>query len=172
MNMARNLSKMMEPKEAPVGGNLFYIYPFPAFKAANISGEVAALLTPMLASVVPALGNGGEEKHMMDMDIGEVAPHIAGAFSSLSGDKVEKLLRDLLLSGNIGVRAEAGADPQLLTEDLSNEIFCGNTQDMFILAFHVIKVNYAGFFEKFGNLSGKVTDMAQKIMFPGMAPLT
>lgn len=171
MNMARNLSKMMEPKEAAVGGSIFYIYPFPAFKAANISGEVAALLTPMLASVASALGTGGEEKHMMDMDIGEAAPHIAGAFSSLSGDKVEKLLRDLLLSGNIGVRTE-DMEVHQLTEDLSNEVFCGNIQDMFILAYHVIKVNYAGFFEKFGNLSGKVTDMAQKMGFPGMAPLT
>ncbi|RKI90432.1 hypothetical protein D7V94_13440 [Parablautia intestinalis] len=170
MNTARNISKMMEPKEASVGGNLFYIYPFPAFKSANISGEIAALLTPMLASLASVVGTGGE-KHLMDMDIGEAAPHIVGAFSSLSGDKVEKLLRDLLLPGNIGVRTAAGVDPQFLTEDLSNEIFCGNTQDMFILAYHVIKVNYAGFFEKFGNLSGKVADMAQKMAFPGMAPL-
>lgn len=170
MNAARNISKMMEPKETPVGGNIFYIYPFPAFKAANISGEVAALMTPMLASLAAALGTGGE-KHMMDMDIGEAAPHIAGAFSSLSGDKVERLLRDLLLSGNIGVRTE-GMEAHQLTEDLSNEIFCGNIQDMFILAYHVIKVNYAGFFEKFGNLSGKVTDIAQKMGFPNMEPLT
>lgn len=168
MNMARNISKMMEPTETPVGGNIFYIYPFPAFKAANISGEVATLLTPVLASIAAALGTGGES--MMDMDVEKAAPHIAGAFSSLSGDKMEKLLRNLLLSGNIGVRTE-DMEAHQLTEELSNEIFCGNTQDMFILAYHVIRVNYAGFFAKFGNLSGRVTDVAQKMGFPGMAPL-
>lgn len=159
MNEARSILNMMNPVETPVGGNMFYIYPFPAFRAANISGDVAALITPMLSSVAAAFGTV-KDKNIMDMDVGDVAPHIAGAFSSLSGDKVEKLLRELLLSGNIGVRSGGGMEAKLLTEDLSNEVFCGNIQDMFILSYHVIKVNFKGFFEKFGNLSGKVMDMA------------
>ena len=51
-----------------------------------------------------------------------------------------------------------------LTEDLVNERFCGDVQDMYILAFHVIRINYGGFFGKLGTQSGKVAELAQKLM--------
>lgn len=171
MNFAKNVSKMMEPVQQKIGENDFYIYPFPAFKSANISGDVAALLTPLLASVAAAVGTGGSQD-LMEMDVKEAALHIAGAFSALSGDKVEGLMRKLLLSENVGVRKEGGMDAQWLTEDISNEVFCGNTQDMFILAFHVIRVNYSGFFGSFGSLFGRVTEMSKKMGSPGTEPLT
>lgn len=171
MIFSRNISKMMDPVQKEVGGHSFYVYPFPAFKAANISGEVTALVTPLLASVAAALGMGGIQ-NMMDMDMKEAAPHIAGAFSMLSGDKVEMLMRKLLLSENVGVHPEGSESAQWLTEELCNEVFCGNTQDMFILAFYVIKVNFSGFFESFGNLFGVVSRTAEKMGFPGMEPLT
>ena len=41
-----------------------------------------------------------------------------------------------------------------MTEDAVNAIFAGNTQNMYILAFHVIKENYGGFFGKFKIPSG------------------
>ncbi len=161
--------KQMEATRQEIGGNGFYIYPFPAFLSANLSGEIAALLMPMVASVLPAAGG---KEDFMDMDAAEAATYLADAFSGLSGDRVENLLRKLLLSGNIGVLTEGSPDARWLTEDLCNEVFCGNTQDMFILAFHVIKVNYAGFFANFGNLSGKAAGMLRKTGFPGTAPLT
>lgn len=171
MNEARNILKMMDPEQVSVGTNVYYIYPFPAFKAANISGEIIALMTPMLSAIAPALG---KDKSALDMEVSEAAPYIAGAFSKLSGDKVEKLLRNLLLSGNVAVQMEGGMEAQMMNEDLSNILFCANAQDMFILAYHVIKVNYKGFFEKFGNLSGNaaIQTVMQRMMSPGMAPLT
>ena len=41
-----------------------------------------------------------------------------------------------------------------MTEDAVNAIFAGNAQNMYILAFHVIKENYGGFFGKFKTPSG------------------
>lgn len=170
MNESRNMLRQMEPEKVVIGENTFYIYPFPAFTAANMSGEIMALLMPMVAALAPALGSKG---NVLDTDVNEALPHLAGAFSSLSGDRVENLLRKLLQQNNVGVQAGGAGTAQWLNDDLSNEVFCMNAQDMFILAYHVIKVNYRGFFEKFGNLSGSVKEkMAQMTAFPGMAPLT
>ena len=170
------VNKQMEPAVQQIGSNTFYIYPFPAFVSANLSGEIIALLTPMIASIASVVGeNKNEEKSIMDMEINEVAPHIVGAFSSLSGDKVERLLRKLLLANNIGVLPDGESDAKWLNEDICNMLFCGSTQDMFILAFYVIKVNYAGFFEKIESLPGSAKDILREKMetvFPNMAPLT
>lgn len=34
---------------------------------------------------------------------------------------------------------------EILDMDIVNEIFCGDVQDMFILAFYVIRLNFNGF---------------------------
>ena len=41
--------RRMQTIEKVIGENTFYIRPFGAFAAANISGELAALLSPILA---------------------------------------------------------------------------------------------------------------------------
>jgi len=87
---------------------------------------------------------------------------LAKGASGISGDKLEHLLKKLLVQHrNISFEPVGGpfetkksSKPQLLTEDLANDMFCGDVQDMFILAFDVIKSNYSGFFEKLGNLFG------------------
>ena len=38
--------KQMEAKKVTVGDNSFHIKPFPAFKAANLTGELASVLSP------------------------------------------------------------------------------------------------------------------------------
>ena len=38
--------KQMEVTEKQIGESTFYIKPFPAFTAVNISGELAAILSP------------------------------------------------------------------------------------------------------------------------------
>ena len=40
--------KQMEPTKETVGGYNFYIKPFAAFKAANLTGELASVLAPLL----------------------------------------------------------------------------------------------------------------------------
>lgn len=153
--------KLQDPVNVTVGGNEFYIRPFSAFKAANISGDIVKVVVPILGSVLPAF-NASNMSNLMDQDIMELAPTITSGFESLSGDKCEKLLRELLIkNGNIAVKIDGEGTP--LTEDLCNELFCGEVQDMYILAFHVIKTNYSGFFKKLGTQSGNVAELAKKI---------
>ncbi|WP_313579963.1 phage tail assembly chaperone [Lacrimispora sp.] len=163
--------RQTEPKQVTVGGYDFYIRPFPAFKAANLSGELASLLVPLLASLAPLVQGEGEDDgsdiDLLDIDITEAAPGIVKAFEGISGDKIEKLLRKLLISnGHIAVllsNEDGGTEAEVLKEDLVNELFCGEMQDMFLLAFEVIRLNFNGFFKKAGNLFGKVAGAGSKM---------
>lgn len=154
--------KRMEVTEKVIGENKFYLKPFPAFAAVNISGELAATLTPILgglASVVSTEdGNSIKEKAagLMDVDIDEALPVFTKSLSGLSGANLERLMRKLLVeSGNISVQCEAtGGEVQVMSKELADEVFCGDVQDMFILAFEVIRLNFNGFFKKIGDLFG------------------
>lgn len=169
MNSGRNILRTIEPIKVTVGDVDFAIYPFQAFKAANISGEIMGLLVPMLGALVPLFN---KEDDVLDTDIENAAPAIAGAFNSLNGDKVELLLRKLLTDhSNIVTEiedSEGNVKQIYLTEEVINTygLFCGDVQEMYILAFHVLKVNYKGFFGKIGNLSGtlNVSTKIQKMM--------
>lgn len=138
-----------------IGDNTFYIRPLPAFKAANLSGELAAVLLPLLSGIAPLVDS---DKGINDLNSDDVAPVITGAFSSLSGDKVEMLLKRLIIHGKtVSVVTPDDDDAKLLTEDLANEIFSADVQNMFVLAFEVIKTNFGGFFDKISALSGPLT---------------
>ena len=50
----------------------------------------------------------------------------------------------------------------MLDMDLVNEIFCGEVQDMFILAFYVIRLNFNGFFKKLAGRFGKAGEALVK----------
>ncbi len=162
--------KQLESREVTVGENIFYIRPLPAFKAANLSGELAALVLPLvtgLTSLIPAgttaenMGNG-----LFDIDVKDAGPAISAAFSSLSGDKIEAILKHLLIAGkNISVEVP-GERVRILTEDLANEVFCEDVQDMFILAFEVIRTNYNGFFKKLGGRFGPVVEALKQTVTP------
>lgn len=162
--------KQLESREVTVGENIFYIRPLPAFKAANLSGELAALVLPLvtgLTSLIPAgttaenMGNG-----LFDIDVKDAGPAISAAFSSLSGDKIEAILKHLLIAGkNVSVEVP-GERIQILTEDLANEVFCEDVQDMFILAFEVIRTNYNGFFKKLGGRFGPVVEALKQTVTP------
>ena len=161
-----NNLKQLETREVTVGENIFYIRPLPAFKAANMTGELAALVLPLVSGLAPLLSDVDTEKEgdgLLDIKVEDAAPAIAGAFSSLDGDKVEKILKHLLIAGsNISVE-QPGEKVRLLTEDLANEVFCTDVQDI-ILAFEVIRTNYNGFFKKLGDRFGKVAEWAEKTM--------
>ena len=154
--------KQMEPVIEEVGGVKFYITPFPAFKAANLTGELASVLAPLLGALAPLIGS--EEGGLMDVDASKAADALSNV-SGLSGDKIENLMKKLLLGGHIAADVEdddGETKTERLDQDLVNELFCGDVQDMFILCFHVIKLNFNGFFKKLGGLSGKVGSAAPK----------
>ena len=165
--------KQMEVTEKTIGESTFYLKPFPAFVAVNISGELAAILTPMIGGIASLVGvkggdeaTGTEEKPggIMDVDIDDALPALSKAFSNLSGDKFEKLMKKLLIDHkNISVECEAtDGNTKLLTYDLANEVFCGDVQDMYILCFEVIRLNFAGFFSKLGVQFGSLKALLQK----------
>lgn len=150
--------KQTEPTKEKVGGYNFYIRPFAAFKAANLTGELASVLAPLLGALAPLVADKGEERSLMDVDAAQAAEALSNC-TNISGDKMEKLMQKLLLGGHIVVELpdeEGKTTAERLDMDIANEIFCGEVQDMFILCFHVIKLNFNGFFKKIAGLSGKV----------------
>jgi len=159
--------KQLEPVVEKLGDYSFYITPFPAFKAANLSGELASTLTPLLSALVPLLGGDGTEEGnggLFDIDASKAASAI-GSCAAIDGNKIEKLAKALLLSGNVSVEytdEDGNQHAERLTSDLVNEIFCGEVQDLFILCFYVIRLNFNGFFKKITGLSGPVRSDIQK----------
>ncbi len=178
--------KRMETTEKVIGENTFYIRPFAAFTAANISGEVIAVLSPVLGGLAPLFGNMGKEEagkkeagkkaeaessdaaNWMDMDIEKALPSITDALGGVDGDKIEHLMKRLLVdTGNISVEGpDTDGSVKVLDRDLADEVFCGEIQDMLILCFEVIKLNFKGFFKKLGARSGSLTERFQRTVAP------
>lgn len=153
--------KQVEPTAKRVGDYNFYIRPFAAFKAANLTGELASVLAPLLGALAPLVGDGED---LMDIDARKAAETMSNC-ASISGDKLEKLMKKLLLGGHIAVETigeDGEMEGQILDEDLANEMFCGEVQDMFLLCFYVIQLNFNGFFKKLAGPSGKGKSAGKK----------
>nr|DAI16841.1 MAG TPA: tail assembly chaperone protein [Caudoviricetes sp.] len=153
--------KQMESHKVDIGGSSFYIKPFPAFKAANLTGELASVLSPLIGVFAPFVG---DNKDVMDIDVNEAAKALSGT-TAINGDKLEGLMAKLLLGGNVVVEYEDDSGEvhqETLKRDLADEFFCGNVQDMFVLCIHVIRLNFWGFFEKLTALSGKADKAVTK----------
>lgn len=152
--------KQMEAQKVNIGDNTFYIKPFPAFKAANITGDLASVLSPLIGVIAPLVGNGD----LMDIDVNKAAEALSG-LTAINGDKLESLMSKLLLGENIVIEYEdddGKTHHEKLNRDLADEVFCGNVQDMFVLCVYVIKLNFNGFFERLATLSGKAEPVAIK----------
>lgn len=159
--------KLMETTTKKIGEHEFYIRPFPAFVSANLSGEIAALLVPVIGALTPLASNvdvenatgalnGENQFDITKVDLDEAGPAFGNAVSTLSGDKIEALMKKLLINNkNIAVSGPVTNDEaKTLDYDLANEIFCGEIQDMYALCWEVIKLNFGGFFKKLGSRFG------------------
>lgn len=167
--------KQFTPVVKKIGDNTFYIRPFPAFTAANMTGDLANIATPALAAIAPLALKVKDKKvtDLMDADISEVAPALSGAFAGLSGDELERLCKKLLTDHQTISVSQEGGEAKLLTEDLANEIFCGDTQDMFILMWQVVSINFNGFFKKLAARFGLDGELFKKLQTTqNTAPLT
>ena len=142
--------KKTEPKKVTICKFDFYIYPFSAFKAANLSGELGSLVIPFLPLLAKTNGN------LLDLEFDTIAPALSGAMSSISGDKVESLIRKLILDENVAVTIKG--ETEYLDEEIVDEIFCGDIFNLYKLVWEVLKVNYSGFFGMLGHQSGGVTE--------------
>lgn len=167
--------KQLETTKKVIGDATFYIRPFPAFTAANISGELAAVFTPMLGGIAALIGNNPDPKgdsapnakpaNILDVQVEDAVPVLTQAFSGLSGDKFERLMKKLLCDyKNISVECEAtDGQVQVMDYDIANEVFCGDVQDMYVLCWEVIKINFQGFFKKIGVRFGGLREALQKM---------
>ena len=171
--------KQLEPVIEKIGVNTFAITPFPAFRAANLSGELASVLAPVMGALLPLAegldvtknaGNSSEESGKNSGGLFDIDAHKAARVFSdcpeISGDKIETLMRKLLLGGHITVEFEdenGRRHTEKLDSDLANEIFCGDVQDMFILCFYVIRLNFNGFFGKLTALSGGAEEVLKPV---------
>lgn len=168
--------KRLTPITKTIGEYTYYIRPFPAFTAANMTGDLANVMAPILASIAPLVVKavGSEDTKVLDTDVAEMAPSMQGAFSGLSGDKLERLSLKLLINHqNISVEGPDIEKAKLLTKDLADEIFCGEVEDMFTLMWFVIEVNFSGFFKKLAARFGLAGDLLKKAQTtPATAPLT
>ena len=101
--------KQQDATPVLVGDTTFYIRPFPAFKSANIFGQLTKTITPVAGGLLSLVGGTGDEKSVFDLNLEEAAPALAGAVSGLSGTVVETLLRQLLVDyGNIAYDDQIG----------------------------------------------------------------
>lgn len=171
--------RQTEPKKETIGDYNFYIRPFPAMVAANLTGDLASLLTPVLAALLPLVGSENEDKDskgadggLMDIDVDQAAASMAKSMEGFSGKKVESMMKKLLVTyKNVVVElpeldeddTETGEyEQEVLDMDLVNELFCGEVQDMFVLAFYVIRLNFNGFFKKLAGRFGKAGEVLAK----------
>lgn len=147
------------PVQKVIGGYTFYIRPMSAMKCAALSGDLAAVVIPLITALLPLAG--GETK---DINVVEAAPAIAGAFSTLSGEKVKSIMYALLVDGRlIGVEGPGLDGAKMLDEQVMDIVFAKNAQNMFILAFYVINENFGDFF---GTLGTRYGDAIEKLRVP------
>jgi len=157
--------KQMEVTTKKIGDNTFYISPFPAFTSARISGDLASVIAPIIGSFAPMLKgvDANSTEDLMNKDMDEVLPVLSEALAQLEGDKLEDLIKQLLIDyKNISYDDEDG-EATRLTYDAANEIFCGEMQDMFVLCWEVIKLNFGGFFKKIAGQSGNLLDITKRV---------
>ena len=157
--------KQMEVTTKKIGDNTFYISPFPAFTSARISGDLASVIAPIIGSFAPMLKgvDANSTEDLMNKDMDEVLPVLSEALAQLEGDKLEDLIKQLLIDHkNISYDDEDG-EATRLTYDAANEIFCGEMQDMFVLCWEVIKLNFGGFFKKIAGQSGNLLDITKRV---------
>lgn len=158
--------KQQDPITKTIGDYNFYIRPFGAMTASKMTGDLAALVTPMLGAVAPLIGKqlNTEDSGLLDIDVSDLGPILSNAFSSLTGDNLERMMSQLLIDHkNIHFDSTESREVKLLNRDELDEIFCMELQDMFLLAFEVLKLNYSGFFRKLASRYGGPDKILEKL---------
>lgn len=158
--------KQVDVTMKKIGDTKFYITPFPAFTAARISGELSAVLAPMLGSLSPLLGGDDagniSADSIMNLDMDTILPPLADALGKLDGVQFEHLAKALLVDyKNIAYDTEDG-ETERLTYDAANEIFCADIMGMIMLGVEVVRINFGNFFEKIAGQFGSPPDATAK----------
>jgi hypothetical protein len=157
--------KQMEVTKKKIGDNTFYIKPFGAFTAANITGLLAKTIGPLVGGMGGLLKNGTTVDEIMNSDMGDMLPGLGNALSEIEPSQLESLIKKLIVDyKNVSINGEiTGNEAEILNFDLANEVFCGDLMGMLELCVEVCKVNFGGFFKKLGIQSGDLQGYMGKV---------
>ena len=159
--------KQLQTHEKRIGEYRYFIRPFRAFVAANLSAELINLVSPVLSMIAPLIGqiSDASDVNIMDMDAEKIFNSASPALAKLDADKLESVMKTLLVTyRNVSVEGPGVDGTEVLSQDLADEIFCTGLDEMFILCFEVVRINYAGFFMKLGARSGGLKDLLRSPM--------
>lgn len=162
--------KQINPTKVTIGDITYAIYPFPAFKAAGISGDLGKFLGPLIAGIMPFVD--GDLDKLLNDDISKTLPVITQALGTLNSETVEHILMELLVDyRNISCQyndEHGNTVQEMLTKELADEIFIGDLASMVRLAVEVAKLNFKSFFTatntQSGSLGSDLRKSAMKIM--------
>lgn len=154
--------KQHEATRVNYDGIDFAIFPFPAMKAACISGDLVKFLTPIIGALVPAFKGGTDAEKAVDsllnMSMTDVTAMLQTATTTLDSETIDKILSELLIdNGNVSCeyRDDKGKMVKtVLTREVADEIFVGSLDSMLLLAVDVVKLNYGDFFTRLLTQSG------------------
>lgn len=160
--------KQLETTQYVVGDHTFYVRPFPAMKCANISADVAKVIGPAIGGLFSLVGTGANlnsaESLLASIDPKKAVAVVGNALGSLDGDEMERIIRRLLLDYNNVSLSGPYTDNKVKPLDLDaiNEVFCYNAQDIFVLCWDVINLNFKGFFGKLRLQFGDLTENTEQ----------
>jgi len=163
------VAKLNEIAQVSIGDNVFCVRKFRAFPSARISGNVIALLAPLLGgagALFDAWGGsddggddgGADNSSLLNQDIASFLPDLAEGLAKLDGRKLEVMLGELLIDEGC-----ISYDGNRLTQDMVDEVFCGDLKGMLTLAVEVIKLNYGSLFTLLGFQFGSREDQKEQM---------
>ncbi|MCD8201908.1 MAG: hypothetical protein LUD47_07580 [Clostridia bacterium] len=144
------MSKYDETKEYKVGGHSYFVKPFRAMTAVRLSADVLKIITPFFDGFV----QGDNLSDLKNLDLSVIVDGLEKCLADTDGKQIEDALEKLLIRHD-NIAVDYDGQTQYLTEEILDEWMAGDIENIFVLAFYVVKENYQGFFARFSTQSGK-----------------
>lgn len=154
----------MQPAEFTQGDNTFYIRPMDPFKALELLGDLQKAFLPAIGAAFNSAEFSGEDKKNLTMasllnkniDFGN---GISTFSAAINGTNLTNYLARILNTDYIAVSSN-GKTAVKLDKARMMEIYQGNLKGMLELAWQVLRVNYADFFQMLPvtSVSGSATE--------------
>ena len=141
----------MDPTEFTQGDNTFYLRPMDPFKALELLGDLQKTFLPAVGAAFNKTEFSSGEKQNLTMaallkkniDLGNGLSTLSTA---INGTNLTNMLQRILNTEYIAV-ARSGKSAEKLDKAKLMELYQGNLKGMFELAWAVLRVNYADFFQ-------------------------
>lgn len=171
--------KRLESTQFDIGEYSFYVTPFPAMKSAGIAADVAKVIGPALGGIFSIVGTGGNGKTDAEGILSGIDPQkavtvLGEALSSLDGDEMERIIGRLLIDyNNVNVSGPFTEFKAVrMNRDTFDEVFCCEAQNIFVLCWDVINLNYKSFFKNIALQFGNQTESTESLTTSATASST